>query len=98
MELLIIWVAVAGVSAWYAKQKGRSAGAWLLLGLALSVVALFILWFLEPIGFDDNKSQEIARKFGVSARYRKCPVCAELIQKEALKCRFCQAELEPITE
>jgi RNA polymerase subunit RPABC4/transcription elongation factor Spt4 len=98
MEYLVVWVAVSVVAAWYAKQKGRNPGAWLLIGLLLHVFALVLLWFLNPLGIDDAKSQEIARKFGVSARYRKCPQCAELIQREAVKCRFCQAQLEPVSD
>jgi hypothetical protein len=29
------------------------------------------------------------------AEFRKCPFCAELIRKEAVKCRFCGSEVAP---
>ncbi|WP_070414677.1 zinc ribbon domain-containing protein [Pseudomonas lundensis] len=96
MEYLIVWLAAAGVCAYFAKQKGRSVGGWFVLGFLLPVVALVILWVLPSLGFDDAKSQEIARKYGVSSRYRKCPECAELVQREATKCKHCQAELSAI--
>ncbi|MDH0749531.1 hypothetical protein N5D61_24710 [Pseudomonas sp. GD03842] len=98
MEYLIVWIAVAALSGYYAIQKGRSVVGWVVLGFFLSVFALIALWFLPPLGIDDKKSQEIARKFGVSARYRKCPFCAELVQKEAIRCKHCQADLPPIVE
>ena len=98
MEYLIIWIAVAAFSGYYASQKGRDVVSWVVLGFFLSVFALIALWFLPPMGIDDKKSQDIARKFGVSARYRKCPSCAELVQKEAVKCKHCQADLPALTE
>lgn len=96
--MLILWIAVAALSGYYANQKGRSVVSWVILGFLFSVIALIALWFLPPLGIDDAKSQEIAKKFGVSARYRKCPECAELVQKDAIKCKHCQAALPPITE
>jgi hypothetical protein len=29
--------------------------------------------------------------------FRKCPTCAEMVRKEAIKCRFCHADLAPST-
>lgn len=98
MEYLIIWIAVAAFSGYYASQKGRDVVSWVILGFFLSIFALIALWFLPPLGIDDKKSQDIARKFGVSARYRKCSSCAELVQKEAVKCKHCQAGLPALTE
>lgn len=98
MEYLILWIAISALCGYYASQKGRDVVTWVVIGFLLSFIALIILWFLPPIGIDDTKSQEIAKKFGVSAKYRKCPECAELVQKEAIKCKHCQAKLQPITE
>lgn len=98
MEYLVVWLIAAGVCAYFASKKGRSVAGWFVLGFLLPVVALVILWVLPSLGFDDDKSQEIARKFGVSSKYRKCPACAELVQREALKCKHCQTDLPAITE
>lgn len=96
MEYMIVWLAIAGACAYFANQKGRSAVGWFVVGFLLSFVALIILWVLPAVGFDDAKSQEIARKYGVSSRYRKCPECAELVQREATKCKHCQTQLSAI--
>lgn len=98
MEYLIIWIAIAAISGYFAKQKGRSVVSWVILGFFFSAFALIALWLLPSLGIDDEKSREIAKKFGVSARYRKCPECAELIQKEAVKCKHCHTSLPALAE
>jgi hypothetical protein len=96
MEYLIIWAAIAAGTAYVASKKGRSAGSWFVLGLLFSVFALFAAWLVNPIGIDQEKSLEIAKKFGVSSLYRKCPMCAEIVNIEAIKCKHCQSDLEKI--
>lgn len=98
MELLIVWLAVAAVTAYFANQKGRSAAAWFILGFLFSVFALIAIWLVNPIGVDEKKSVEIAKKFGVSSLYRKCPFCAEVVQREAIKCKHCMSDLEPVKD
>ncbi|MFG0409480.1 hypothetical protein [Pseudomonas sp. FYR_11] len=61
MEIVIVWLAVAAVTAYFAKQKGRSAGAWFALGFLFSIFALIAIWLVNPIGVDDAKSIEIAK-------------------------------------
>lgn len=34
--------------------------------------------------------------FGRSGSTRECPACAETIKAEASRCRYCQAEVEPV--
>lgn len=98
MELLIVWLGVAALTAYFATTKGRSGVSWFFLGLLFSAFALFALWLLNPVGIDDRQSYEIAKKYGVSARYRKCPLCAEVIQREAVKCKHCMSDLEPVQD
>ena len=32
----------------------------------------------------------------ISSQYRKCPFCAEMIRREAIKCKHCGSELPPV--
>ena len=41
MEILIVWLAIAALTAYFAKQKGRSAGAWFALGFLFSICLLY---------------------------------------------------------
>ncbi|SEM49296.1 hypothetical protein SAMN04487857_102271 [Pseudomonas sp. ok272] len=97
MEYLIIWIAVAVLSGYYANQKGRNVVSWVVLGFFLSVFALIALWFLPPLGIADKRS-DIARKLDMSGRYRKCPSCAELVENEAIKCKHCHVDLPALAE
>jgi len=45
---LIVWLLSAGISAWIAERKGRSAGRWAMAGLAVGVFAVILIAFMPP--------------------------------------------------
>lgn len=59
-----------------ANSKGHSFLAWFVFGAAIFIVAFPMVLFLKKT--PDN------------ATTKKCPQCAEIIQKEAVVCRYCQ--------
>lgn len=54
----IFFIALAGLTAYYAKFKGRNAVAWFLITLLLSVIAPIILMFLPRLGPDGRRIDE----------------------------------------
>lgn len=69
------------VSAVVAKNKGRSGAGWFILGLIIGPFALLVA-LLPPI---------VSHTAGSGTR--KCPFCAEIIKREAIKCRFCGSDI-----
>jgi hypothetical protein len=89
MTLVVIGIFLfcAIVSAVVAENKGRSRVGWFFLGLFIGPFA-FAVALLPAIQKDQSTE--------VTDALRKCPLCAEMIKPDAIKCRFCGEKVSPI--
>jgi uncharacterized membrane protein YeaQ/YmgE (transglycosylase-associated protein family) len=97
MELFLGWLVFSGLAGWIASNKGRSGVGVFFLSLILSpLIGVIVALCLQPA-----RELEAARaERGLSNTLRKCPFCAEIIKKEATKCRYCGSEIKadiPVT-
>jgi hypothetical protein len=97
----LILLIVIGSSIWVyfdAKSIGVKKGQ--VAGLANMSPGgwFFVTLFLWIIGFPLylSKRGDFKRANTAVAEFRKCPQCAEEIRVEAVKCRFCGADVEPL--
>lgn len=87
---LIIWLAFGFGAALIMSNNGRSGGIGFAVGFFLGPIGLIIALLMGK----DEATVEKDRLAG--GELRKCPVCAESVRREAIKCRFCQTDLEPL--
>lgn len=89
MEIAILWLLCGIASAAIANSKGRSGCGWFLLGILFG-----------PFGFvvAALPSMKTAPRAPTPKTHVQCPDCAELILKEARKCKHCGCKVIPDDE
>lgn len=89
--IIVGWIALSLLVWFLALGRGRSGFGWCLLALAISpLLAGILLLVLTPV------SSRVEADKIASGELRRCPMCAELIQPEAVKCRYCGSSVEAI--
>jgi hypothetical protein len=84
MFLLVIWVALSIAVGSFADKKGLSGFGWFLAAIFVSPLVAGIF-----VALAEKNKTEIELRVLAMGEMKKCSHCAELIRKEASKCRFC---------
>ncbi len=83
----IFWLVFSVVVAIGAAGRGRHGPGWFLL--SISPLLAFLLLMMLPSRSKSAGAPE-------TQELRKCPACAELILREAKKCKHCGSDVEPV--
>ena len=99
---LLIWVLFGVGCAIAAANKKRSAAGWFFIGMFLGPFGLLFILLLSPLAAPPPQSYPApwppvlpSGQVSLNQENKPCPVCAEIIKLEALKCRFCGELLDP---
>jgi hypothetical protein len=90
VEIFLFWFVASIVVGIWAGNRGRNGAGWCLLSLLISPLLTFLI--LLVIGKNEQAVEAEAIETG---GMRKCPMCAELVKREAVKCKHCGSEMAP---
>ncbi|ELY3597475.1 zinc ribbon domain-containing protein [Cronobacter malonaticus] len=86
MELFLVAAVLGIIPALIAQSKGRSFLAWWLYGFLLFIIALVHSLVIK-------KDAKVVEQEMIDDGMRKCPFCAEMVRKEAVKCKHCGSDI-----
>lgn len=83
---LVVWFGLAIVAAVVARSKGRSGFGYFLLSCVFSFLVAIIVLAIVPtkVEYQDDFS------------YAVCPFCREDVKEDAIVCKHCGRDIEPI--
>jgi hypothetical protein len=84
---LLLWLLCPFLTLAIANNKGRNGCGWAVIGTIFGPIGV-ILALLNP-----KNPEELERRAVKGGEMKKCSSCAELIRAEAVKCRYCGAEM-----
>lgn len=90
LDILVFWVIASIVVGVIANSRGRFWIPWMFLALLITPLLAGLLVLVLPSKKPGSEQPSVVDGTG-----RKCPMCAETVRAEAVKCRFCGADLEP---
>lgn len=96
MELVIIWLLFGFVAMIIANSKGRTGCGWFILGCLFGPFSLVVAALPSLVTPPASPAAPIAPPPGPEGDSRRCPFCAEIIRREAIKCRFCGSDVTPL--
>ena len=78
------------ISSYIAEAKGLRGGVWFLIGFFIGIFGVLIVAVVS------KNEEELVRRQVTEGKLRKCPACAEFVQYDAKKCRYCNEIFEHI--
>ncbi len=89
MDIAVFWLIASIVVGVIANSRGRDWLRWTGLSILISPLLAGILVLVLP-GLAASDGQQI-----LDGTAKKCPMCAELVKPEAIRCKHCGADLTP---
>lgn len=87
--LLFVWFALSLAVGGWNKSRGNS----FLVGFLVSIIFSPLIGIIM-VAITKTNPKGMEKEALKSGEAKKCPQCAELVKVEAVKCRFCGADLQ----